>query len=523
MFKLDIALNNRHIADISFASSSNLFKLLAMGAHTQVRSACQGKGTCGLCLVRIDQGPACELTQYEHQRLNRWQIAQGIRLACQVTVDGDTKVSLINPLAIQALDSLDIDSPIVAANAQYAVAVDLGSTQIRISLWDSTHQRRVAGYCGFNPQAYYGTDVLNRLTMATTDKAASLAMSELIQDTIGRVVTEWLGTKKIRITEILFVGNTAMLALLANKHVGQLLQPAYWNQAIDCSLNFATLQQTQIPVSAVQPIAGFVGSDILAGILAVRLTCSPGSALFIDFGTNTEIALWHQNKLWITSVPGGPAFEGCGISCGVAAEQGAICHVGYDVGTRTFHGALIGSGEIKGLCGSGLCDVMACLLVSGQLKKNGRFAEAVSELEIELVNLHYCVTVKKQDIDIFQRAKAATGAAISKLSAIAKAPMADLTRLCIAGSFGQFLNVRHAQTIGLLPDCALETVELCGNAALMGCEQLLSNPHREEQLNGLKGFVEMVNLSQVTDYEDVFVDNLYLQPMQCVLAPNNGC
>jgi uncharacterized 2Fe-2S/4Fe-4S cluster protein (DUF4445 family) len=174
---------------------------------------------------------------------------------------------------------------------------------------------------------------------------------------------------------------------------------------------------------------------------------------------------------------------------------------------------MIGSGEIKGLCGSGLCDVMACLLASGQLKKNGRFAEAVSELEIELVNLHYCVTVKKLDIDIFQRAKAATGAGISKLFAIAGGSTANLTRLCIAGSFGQFLNVRHAQAIGLLPDCALEKVELSGNAALMGCEQLLSSPHREAQLNRLKGFAEIVNLSQITDYVDVFVDNLYFQPM----------
>jgi uncharacterized 2Fe-2S/4Fe-4S cluster protein (DUF4445 family) len=255
----------------------------------------------------------------------------------------------------------------------------------------------------------------------------------------------------------------------------------------------------------------------LVGLLAVRLTDSPGSALFIDFGTNTEIALWHQNKLWITSVPGGPAFEGCGISCGVAAEQGAISHVDYDAATGVFHGTLIGAltdaSEIKGLCGSGLCDVMACLLASGQLKKNGRFAEAVSELEIKLVNLHYRVTVKKQDIDIFQRAKAATGAGISKLLSIAGASSADLTRLCIAGSFGQFLNIQHAQAIGLLPDCAPESVELCGNAALMGCEQLLSSPHRDEQLNELKRNVEMVNLSQVSAYEEVFVDNLYLQPM----------
>ncbi|TAK61655.1 ASKHA domain-containing protein [Methylobacter sp.] len=517
MFILSVTLNNRHIASIPFTSRSNLFNLLAVYDHTRIRSACQGRGTCGQCLVRIDQGGASELTHYEYERLNASQIARDIRLACQVTLFDHASVTLINPLAIEALDTISIHPFMPSANARYAVAVDLGSTQLRMSLWDYVNQHRVAGYCGFNPQAYYGTDILNRLTAATTDKTKGSVMSELIQDTIERVVTEWINAKNVHITEILIVGNTAMLALLANKHTEQLLQPAYWTHSIDCSLNFSTLRQTQIPVAAVQPVAGFVGSDLLVGLLAARLTQSPGSALFIDFGTNTEIALWHQDKLWLTSVPGGPAFEGCGISYGIAAEQGAISHVNYDAGTGEFHGALIGTlidtSEIKGLCGSGLCDVMACLLASGQLKKNGRFAKADSELEIELVNLHYRVTVKKQDIDIFQRAKAATGAGIAKLLALAEVSSADLTRLCIAGSFGQFLNIQHAQAIGLLPDCAHERVELCGNAALMGCEQLLSSHNRDEQLNELKRKVEVVNLSQVIDYEEAFVDNLYLQPI----------
>jgi uncharacterized 2Fe-2S/4Fe-4S cluster protein (DUF4445 family) len=464
-------------------------------------------------LVHIDQGEASKLTHYEHERLNVGQVASGIRLACQVTLLGHAGVTLINPLIIEALDTINIHSSITMPNARYAVAVDLGSTQLRMSLWDYVNQLRVAGYCGFNPQAYYGTDILNRLTAATTDKAAGLRMGELIQDTIERVVTEWIDVKNIPITEILVVGNTAMLALLANSHVERLLQPEYWTHSLNCSLSFSTLRQTQIPIAIVQPVAGFVGSDILLGLLAVGLTHSAGSALFIDFGTNTEIVLWHQDRLWLTSVPGGPAFEGCGISCGVAAEQGAINHVDYDAVTEEFRGALIGTGEIKGLCGSGLCDAMACLLASGQLKKNGRFAKADSELEIDLVNLHYRITVKKQDIDIFQRAKAATGAGIAKLLALADVSSTDLTRLCIAGSFGQFLNIQHAQAIGLLPDCAPERVELCGNAALTGCEQLLSSHNRDEQLNELKRKVEVVNLSQFIDYEEAFVDNLYLQPI----------
>jgi uncharacterized 2Fe-2S/4Fe-4S cluster protein (DUF4445 family) len=459
--------------------------------------------------VRIDNGEVNTLSHYEHERLSTRQLNQGVRLACQVKVINDVSVTLINPLVITALDTLPIHSPL--ANARYAVAIDLGSTQIRFSLWDSVHQQRIASYCCFNPQAYYGTDILSRLTVAISNETALLDMSQLILSTVERVVNEWCTGKNLNIEEILIVGNTAMLALLAKKHCEQLLQPAYWTKAIDCSLAIKTLRQ--IPIAIVQPLAGFIGSDLLAGILATGFTQGTNSALLIDFGTNSEIALWHSGRLWITSVPGGPAFECCGISCGVAAEVGAISRITYDAETQVFNGSLIGDGDIKGLCGSALCDVMACLITDGQLKKNGRFVQPVSELEIRLDNLDYCFILKKRDIDIFQRAKAATGAGIAQLLTVAGASVTDLTRLCIGGTFGQFLNIAHAQAIGLLPSCDAEKVELCGNTALIGCELLLANENSQRQLDTLRQHVKIVNMSQTVSYEEAFVNNLYLQPI----------
>lgn len=507
---VSVTLKNDQIVEIAFSSECNLFKLLTIHEYTRVRSACQKKGTCGLCLVRIDAGEVSPLTHYEQERLSTRQLNQGVRLACQVRVTNDVSLTLINPLVMMALDKLPVCNPL--PNARYAVAIDLGSTQVRISLWDKNNQQRIAVYCCFNPQAYYGTDILNRLTTASENENALEMMSKLILSTIERVINDWCLHKNLSVEEILIVGNTAMLALLVKKHCEQLLQPEYWTQAIDCSLDIKTLGQ--IPIDVVQPLAGFIGSDLLAGILATRLIQQTASGLIIDFGTNTEIALWHTDTLWITSVPGGPAFEGCGISCGVAAEIGAISHISYDADSHQFNGTLIGDNdEIKGLCGSALCDVMACLVIAGLLKKNGRFVQAVSELEIHLVNLDYCFILKKRDIDIFQRAKAATGAGIAELLIIAGASIRDLTRLCIGGAFGQFLNIDHAQTIGLLPNCDAEKVELCGNTALIGCEQLLAMNDRHEQLNALRQHVNIINMSQVIAYEEAFVNNLCLQPI----------
>jgi uncharacterized 2Fe-2S/4Fe-4S cluster protein (DUF4445 family) len=196
----------------------------------------------------------------------------------------------------------------------------------------------------------------------------------------------------------------------------------------------------------------------------------------------------------------------------VAAEIGAISRITYDASRNEFNGSVIGDGDIKGLCGSALCDIMACLISSGQLKKNGRFTHSVTELEIHLVNLDYCFIIKKRDIDIFQRAKAATGAGIAQLLAVAGASISDLTRLCIGGAFGQFLNSQHAQAIGLLPCCDAE-VELCGNTALIGCEQLLASDEVNVQLNVLRQQINIVNMSQLVAYEEAFVNNLYLQPI----------
>lgn len=510
MSVLSVFSNNYPVVNIPFSKACNLFELLTTDEYTRVRSACAKKGICGLCRVRIEQGEVSALTHYEQERLTRQQLGQNIRLACQVKVTGDAVISLVNPLVMTALDTLPVSPP--QPNARYSVAIDLGSTQIRMSLWDSVNCQRIANYCCFNPQVYYGTDILNRLLEASTNETAMQVMSNSIFSIIAHVVSDWRGSKNLRIEQIRIVGNTAMLALLAKKHCEKLLQPRYWTQALDCSLAIKSLQK--IPIAIVQPLAGFIGSDLLAGILATQITQQSESALFIDFGTNSEIALWHSGRLWVTSVPGGPAFEGCGISCAVAAEIGAVSSITYDADTNEFNGALIGSSnDIKGLCGSALCDVISCLVTAGLLKKNGRFAQSVQELEIHLANLGYCFVLKKSDIDIFQRAKAATGAGIAQLLALAGAVAMDLTQICIGGAFGQFLNIVHAQTIGLLPYCDINKVELCGNTALTGCEQLLVSDGANAQLNALRQQVEIVNMSQLISYEEAFVDNLYLRPI----------
>ena len=128
----------------------------------------------------------------------------------------------------------------------------------------------------------------------------------------------------------------------------------------------------QATLEVISPLAGFVGSDLLAGVLATRLTEQPGG-LLIDFGTNSEMALWDGQTLWVTSAAGGPAFESCGMQCGMPAEPGAIYRFGGLQDSDEVHFQVLGGGEAKGFCGSGLVDLIACLRDSGELTSAGSF------------------------------------------------------------------------------------------------------------------------------------------------------
>ena len=202
-------------------------------------------------------------------------------------------------------------------------------------------------------------------------------------------------------------------------------------------------------VEVISPLAGFVGSDLLAGVLATRLTEQPGS-LLIDFGTNSEMALWDGQTLWVTSAAGGPAFESCGMQCGMPAEPGAIYRFGGSQDSGELHFQVLGGCEAKGFCGSGLVDLIGCLRDSGELTSTGGFGSHRHKTGYAIPRTNPVIRLTKKDVDTFQRAKGAIGAGISAMLARAQISTTELSRICVCGVFGQNLNVRNAQRIGLL-------------------------------------------------------------------------
>jgi uncharacterized 2Fe-2S/4Fe-4S cluster protein (DUF4445 family) len=498
----------------------------------RVRAGCNGSGACGLCRIRIAGGNAGEPSANEVTRLGAGLLSQGVRLACQVNPEHDLEVEILNPSPRSVWRCLKDESyapgslpmPYPQGEHTLGVTVDLGTTHISITLLDLAAGRRLAGRRGVNPQGASGADVLTRLMAAQSAGQAEKLRRQVIR-AIGdglRDIGSREGIDLRRVARVVLVGNTAMLALLSGQNYHLLLQPRYWIESIDClpgetfSWGATWGIDPAAVIEVIPPLAGFVGSDLLAGIVATRLTEHGPGALLIDFGTNSEIALWDGETLWVTSAAGGPAFEGCGISCGMPADPGAISRVTVADATGELVFDVIAGAESRGLCGSGLVDLLACLIGNGTLNRKGQFAPSVSDHGFPIRCGNREMVLTKRDIDIFQRAKAAIGVAYQVLLTKAGMGCHDLRRICIGGIFGQYLDIANAEEIGLLPAIPRESIHTAGNTALSGCEALLLSPDARDRLREARSRAIMVNLSGYSDFETLFLDHLYLQPFAVV-------
>lgn len=500
----------------------------------RVRSGCRGIGACGLCRVRVVGGEAGEPTQNERLHLTSEQLALGVRLACQVGPRHDMQVEILNPAPPSNWKSSP-DTALQLTLREQAeqgrrlppgvrhpcgVAVDLGTTHVCLSLFDLARGRWLADRWGRNPQQNFGADVITRLAAAAESPDAAREMSRLAVAAIGEALLD-IATREgfdlRRIVNVTLVGNTAMLALLSSRNIELLLQPEFWTRPVDCAPveTSAWVAEWEInPVAAVDvvaPLAGFVGSDLLAGLVSTRFVEAAAPALFIDFGTNSEIALWSGEELWVTASAGGPAFESSGISCGAPAEAGAVFRVKLDAAGDVAC-QIIGDDRAKGLCGSGLVDLVACLIDSGRLTSVGKFAGGETGYTFSVGGTE--LTLTKADVDLIQRAKAAVGVGIRALCGHAGVALKDLRRVCVGGAFGHYLDVGSAQAIGLLPPVPPAAVELAGNTALAGCCDVMLSSLAAERLKALRSRARLVNLAHYPDFDRAFLDNLYLQPLR---------
>jgi len=394
------------------------------------------------------------------------------------------------------------------SNTTFGLAIDLGTTNVCMGLCDMSSGKVVKTVTCRNRQSMVSSEVITRLTVALESSEQARRMQAYALDTISEALDSLSedGYSKQDIGYIVIVANTAMLVLLTAHDASKLLDPQNWAAVVDCtpSDNASLIRMLGVnensQLSIVQPLGGFVGSDLLAGLIKTKIYAKGQKSLFVDIGTNSEVVFFDGQTVWATSTAGGPAFEGCGISCGMGAADGAV----YKISDEWEYDTL-GHGVATGLCGSGLIDALAIFLREGRLDCKGKIAGQTSKLNLPNTHFH----LESRDIDTLQRAKAAVRAGIDALLGSSGIKAEELDKVYVSGAFGEYLNCVNAIGIGLFPPISLDKFVICGNTALEGCEELLVSSVASDELDEIRKHSRVVNLASMEIFEELFFKYLY--------------
>jgi uncharacterized 2Fe-2S/4Fe-4S cluster protein (DUF4445 family) len=414
------------------------------------------------------------------------------------------------------------------AEHRYGAAIDLGTTTLVCSLIDLNTGKELAHCSALNPQTAYAQDVISRIFFCRTDQGLE-TLRRICIETLGGMISRMAGEAGIQpehIYEAVYSGNTVMLHLACGLDPGPLGQYPYksrirgGNHTGAEGLGISPFGLVYIP----PVVSAYVGADIVSGILVSRLDESRNTTVFIDVGTNGELVLARDGKLAAAAAAAGPAFEGMNIACGMRAHAGAVESFQIDAeGRPAFQ--VIGGGEARGICGSGLLDIAGELVRTGLIESSGRFAAPKNGgpraappkgLGRKDGKSAYYITptvyLTQQDVRQVQLAKGAIRAGIETLLAHFCISAADVQTVVIAGSFGYHLNEESLINTGLLPPEFGGKVRFAGNTSLSGAAAFLLNTGFRKKMEDLVPRVDAVDLSGDPDFEDRFIRYLDFEP-----------
>lgn len=442
---------------------------------------CGGSGRCGKCRVRIGETSV---------------------LACRTYAERDMTVLLPERGRETILEEGIRASAVPDGTDAYAAAFDVGTTTLVGYLLDGRTGELLATASALNPQTQYGADVISRIQAVLENRQAP--MQDCVRQALGELTRELAGKAGISCEDIslaAIVGNTTMHHLLLWIDPSSLVTPPYMPAVTEAmELPAGDLLPIRGKLRILPNIAGFVGADTVACMVAARFSRREELTLMIDIGTNGEMVLGSKTGWAACSTAAGPAFEGAKISRGMRGCPGAVDRVWLEDGQLRFH--VIGEGTALGLCGSGLLDLAACLLETGVIDDSGRLEGKAFLLP------GTDIVLTQADVREVQLAKAAIRAGIEVLCGHLEAVPEDIRHVLLAGAFGNYLNPSSACRIGMIPPCLLDRIQPIGNAAGTGarlCALSQTEFAYSQTLAKGTGFLELASLP---DFQDRFVDAL---------------
>jgi uncharacterized 2Fe-2S/4Fe-4S cluster protein (DUF4445 family) len=510
----------------------------AVQAGLPIDAPCGGGGICAKCRILVRSGDAA--TGGSSHRLTAEEMARGWRLACGTQVTGPLTIEIPPASVPNRLNTILVDGDPVSIRhdphsvGQLGVAFDLGTTTVAGALFDLHSGLERATHAVMNRQITLGDDVISRINAVRTDPTALARLQRhavrSLNDIIHALCDE-CGERPSSIVRLAAAGNTTMQQLLLGLDPSPLGEKPFTPAFIATqSLPAARLGidcHADARLSVFPQIGGFVGGDTVAGLLASHFDTLTRPTLFVDIGTNGEIAVLKEGAIYAASTAAGPAFEGARIRQGLRAMAGAIDQIWLHDGEFRFH--VIGEGEPHGLCGSALVDTVAVLLRLGLIDTTGslrmpeaRPAALTDRLASRLIPgpdggafvLAYGrdgqprVSLTQQDVRELQLATGAIRAGIETLLRKAGVSLHALDAILLAGGFGNYIRRENAQRIGLLPPVHYLAIRFIGNASLTGAKRALLSQAELTRAEALRARTTHVELAAEPHFSDLFMEHM---------------
>jgi len=384
------------------------------------------------------------------------------------------------------------------AHANYGVAVDLGTTTVVAHLVDLTTGETLGTSARYNSQSSFGEDVIARIMYAEKENGLRTLQETVVKD-INSLISAVVVDADVRLSDVTCIalaGNTTMTQLLFGLDPGAIRRQPY----VPCAMNPPVVRAAEVGITingrgllTVFPcVASYVGGDVVSDVLVAEMTRTEDLSLLIDLGTNGEIVLGNSEWLMCCSASAGPSFEGGGISCGMRATSGAIEWITLGEGGAVTDCGIVAGGKPLGLCGSGLIDTVAGLLTVGCIDRGGRFVEercgdrlretdggerAFLLFPGEETGSGRDIVLTAADITNLIHSKGSVYMAADCLLTHVGLTFQDVTKVYIAGGFGNHLRVEQAIRIGLLPDVDRSVFEVLGNGSVQGAKIALLSEH----------------------------------------------
>ncbi len=506
---------------IQTGESRNLLQTL-MEQVAGLSAPCGGIGRCGKCGVLVRKGDF-PVSPEDRRVFSEEQLETGYRLACTAEITGDFQVIWLGRTeedmeVLTEGGALGLKKPKdgkwkLKKPKKQLLAIDIGTTTLAFGVYEEDGEM-IARETGLNHQRAFGSDVIARIQASNEGEREKL--QELIREDLKSGIEKLAASGGIapeRLSKAVIAGNTTMVHLLMGyscEGLGVVPFTPYSLDTIRSDIRAICGVDITCPVTVLPGISAFVGGDIVSGMMAMELLKKEKPCLFLDLGTNGEMALGNRKKLLVTSTAAGPAFEGGNISCGTGSIPGAICHVTIAEKVQI---ETIGDRPPVGLCGTGVVETAAELLKAEELDETGLLEEDYFDGGYLLARNPEGepILFTQKDIREIQLAKAAIRAGLETLLVRFGITYEDVGEVYVAGGFGYKLDLKKAVEIGMLPEELLDRTKAVGNSSLLGAAYLALGRYKLEEAETLIRAAEEIALAGDKDFQDFYMEYMMFE------------